>query len=66
MKNSRRKPASVTMPASGCHRDVEREIETFLRALNSYPDRFAREPYLSFQQHLFSLAIAPQSALEER
>ena len=36
--------------------EVQQEIDTFLRAINSYPDRFAREPYLSFQQHLSSIA----------
>jgi hypothetical protein len=35
--------------------EVQREIESFLRAVKSYPDRFAREPYLSFQQHLCSI-----------
>jgi hypothetical protein len=35
--------------------EVQREIESFLRAVESYPDRFAREPYLSFQQHLCSI-----------
>ena len=39
-------------------RDVQQEIETFLTALSSYPDRFARDPCLSFEQHLFSLAAA--------
>jgi hypothetical protein len=37
-------------------REVQQEIETFLKALDSYPDRFAREPHLSFEQHLFSIA----------
>lgn len=36
-------------------REVQREIDSFLRAVSSYPDRFAREPYLSFQQHLSSI-----------
>jgi len=36
--------------------EVRQEIDTFLRAVNSYPERFAREPYLSFEQHLFSMA----------
>jgi len=37
-------------------REVQREIENFLRALNSYPDRFALNPGISFEQHLFSIA----------
>ena len=38
--------------------EVQREIDSFIRAVNSYPDRFAREPYLSFQQHLSSIVTA--------
>jgi hypothetical protein len=37
---------------------AQREIDSFLRAVTSYPDRFAREPYLSFQQHLSSIVTA--------
>ncbi len=35
---------------------AEREIQTFLEALNSYPQSFARDPDLSFEQHLVALA----------
>jgi len=38
--------------------EVQREIDSFLRAVNSYPDRFAREPYLSFQQHLSNIVTS--------
>ncbi len=41
--------------------EVQREIESFLRAVKSYPDRFAREPYLSFQQHLCSIVTGAHS-----
>jgi hypothetical protein len=34
---------------------VQREIRNFLRALDSYPARVAREPRLSFHQHLCSV-----------
>jgi len=34
----------------GC--DVQREIDNFLRALRSYPECFAHNPRLSFEQHL--------------
>ena len=34
---------------------VQKEIDTFLTALDSYPEGFARNPYLSFEQHLFSV-----------
>jgi hypothetical protein len=42
--------------------EVQREIDSFLRAVSSYPDRFAREPYLSFQQHLSSIVSAAQTS----
>jgi hypothetical protein len=41
--------------------EVQREIENFLQAVRSYPDRFAREPDLSFQQHLCSIATGADS-----
>jgi hypothetical protein len=34
---------------------VEEEIQDFLQALNSYPARVAKEPRVSFQQHLSSI-----------
>ncbi len=42
--------------------EVQREIDSFLRAVSSYPDRFAREPYLSFQQHLSSIVTASHAS----
>jgi hypothetical protein len=42
--------------------EAQREIENFLRAVKSYPDRFAREPFLSFQQHLCSIATGVDSS----
>jgi hypothetical protein len=47
----------MSMGASELERQLEvrREIDTFLRAVNSYPEHFAREPYVSFEQHLFSI-----------
>jgi hypothetical protein len=37
---------------------VQHEIRNFLSALVSYPDRFATDPDLSFEQHLFQLVAA--------
>lgn len=34
---------------------VRREIEAFLLALKSYPERFARNPGITFEQHRISL-----------
>src|SRR5271166_5555683 len=33
---------------------VQEEIQNFLRAIDSYPTRFAKEPRISFQRHLRS------------
>ena len=63
MKTSRRVPARITMPSAAGRQEVQREIEMFLRALDSYPDHFAQDPCLSFQQHLFSLSMPPRSVL---
>ena len=42
---------------------ARREILRFLRAMDSYPDRFAKEPGITFEQHLCSL---PSSVTESR
>jgi hypothetical protein len=42
--------------------EVKREIKNFLNAVSSYPDRFAREPHLSFQEHLFRIEASQQGA----
>jgi hypothetical protein len=38
---------------------VRLEIQIFLTALQSYPDRAAKEPNITFEQHLYSL-VAPR------
>jgi hypothetical protein len=40
---------------------VRVEIQTFLQAVNSYPDRFARNPDLTFEEHCSSLSPAAKS-----
>jgi len=35
--------------------EVQREINVFLKALASYPERFQCDPRLSFERHLISL-----------
>jgi hypothetical protein len=64
MRNTKRRSVVVELSGQSRTREVEREIKTFLNALNSYPDRFAREPYLSFEQHLFSIAAAAEAGRE--
>jgi hypothetical protein len=40
---------------------VRAEIQRYLQALASYPDRFAQDPDITFQKYLYSLAAASQS-----
>ena len=47
-------------------KQARREIQAFLKAVNSYPDRFVKEPYLSFQQHLCSVELEQRSFSERR
>jgi hypothetical protein len=62
MKSRKHRTARAPVRAGRREREVLGEMENFLRALSSYPDRFAREPYLSFEQHLFSIVASGQSA----
>jgi hypothetical protein len=43
------------------NKQVRRELKKFLQALDSYPDRFAKNPKISFEQHLRSLAQSANS-----
>ena len=58
MKIKRHQATDLRVSGAERENEVQREIDGFLRAVNSYPDRFAREPYLSFQQHLSNIVTA--------
>ena len=47
------RPATAGLSDAARDREVRQEIENFLNALSSYPDRFARDPFVSFEEHLF-------------
>ena len=40
---------------------VLQEIDNFMMALSSYPDRVAQEPTLSFEQYLFRINAAGET-----
>jgi hypothetical protein len=40
------------------NKQVQSEIRNFLEALDSYPERFAEEPGITFEQHLCNLVCA--------
>jgi hypothetical protein len=48
--------AGFTDPTRGV--EVRREIDNFLLALSSYPDRFADDPCISFEQYLCNMMAA--------
>jgi len=47
--------STLRPPDADDSRDVQQEIDNFLQALRSYPDSFAHNPRLSFEQHLFRI-----------
>jgi hypothetical protein len=47
-------------------REGEKEIQNFLRACRSYPARFASNPRISFEQHLFSFSSDLDAPSRER
>ena len=44
---------------------VRWEIQNFLEALKSYPDRAAKEPDVTFEQHLYTL-VSPARPVPRR
>ena len=54
----------MSFPSQNRDHEVRQEIEQFLQALNSYPDRVQREPRLSFHEHMFRIAISEQNVLD--
>jgi hypothetical protein len=59
----------VVAPRSGAvplvREQVREEIQNFLHALDSYPARVAKEPRVSFHQHLCSLSAAARDDRSE-
>ncbi len=63
-------PREVAPPRSAHVRivegKVENEIQDFLQAVNSYAARVAKEPRISFQQHLSSIFAARNDERDRR
>jgi hypothetical protein len=62
MKTKKRHATDLCVANFTRDQDAEQEIDSFLRALRSYPDRFVREPSLSFRQHLSSIVTAAHAS----
>ena len=45
---------------------VRAEIQCYLQALASYPDRFAEDPDITFKKHLFTLVAPVQGSPRRR
>lgn len=54
MKAARRQERAAASRLSG-NEEVRREMQSFLRALHSYPERFAKDPGISFEEHCSEL-----------
>ena len=44
---------------------IQIDAEVFLLAVHSYPERFHRQPAVTFEQHFLSLVAASQSRLTQ-
>ena len=62
MKTSKHRRITPASSGAAFEREARREVEHFKRALDSYADRFAREPHLSFEQHFSRLAATSRMA----
>ena len=60
MSTKKNQPSRTEVFRSSAAVEGKEDIDNFLRALSSYPDHFAREPHLSFEQHMFSIVRANQ------
>ncbi len=49
-------------PENSANRAAEQKLHDFLEALTSYPERFAHDPQVSFEEHLVMVAAAGQGS----
>ncbi len=60
MKTSQVRARTSTPAGSAKPYNFRMEVQHFLMAMNSYPERVARDRDLSFEEHLFSVIAAAQ------
>ena len=48
------------------HAQVQQEIRNFFQAVDSYPARAAKEPDVTFQQHLCSISLGDDNCIGNR
>ncbi|HLQ52317.1 MAG TPA: hypothetical protein VK129_12515 [Terriglobales bacterium] len=60
MKTSQLRARISTLARSSEQDDFRMEVQNFLSAMSSYPDRVAKDRDLSFEEHLFSVIASAQ------
>lgn len=63
MKSKMRERTNKRRPGK---EDVRKEIACFLRALHSYPERFAQNPSISFEEHRSALLRTGKTEQRQR
>lgn len=58
MKIEKYQPENLSVVETIRRREVQQEIENYLLALSSYPQHFAQDPCVSFEQYLYSMMAA--------
>jgi hypothetical protein len=61
MRNNRIEAIGYTRAEAKQHYQAEVEVQNFLKAINSYAERFAQNPELSFDDHLFTIAAQSET-----
>jgi hypothetical protein len=64
--NPKPRPVRLRERRLSGNEQVRREIQNFLHALHSYPDRFVRNPDITFEQHHVRLVRAASAASRRR
>jgi len=59
---SKKYHSTLHAPETNLPCDVRQEIDKFLRALRSYPESFANNPRLSFEQHLSGIMASEMAS----
>ena len=61
MRHNKVEAIGYTLAEAKQHYQAEVEVQNFLRAINSYAERFAQNPELSFEDHLFTITAPSES-----
>ena len=56
MRHNKVEAIGYTLAEAKQHYKAEVEAQNFLKAINSYAERFAQNPELSFEDHLFTIS----------